>query len=154
MPAKRSRVLAAVVGAVLATVLLVPGSSAAATTDPAPRGLLQGLVLTGSCPGASSDLKNVIATARSASPWAPLTLADGNFTDLHKLLLPYSIVVTGQGLKTRHAVPELPYVRPGPAPRNPVTCVFSGATKEDGAFTVTIVGSVWGCPWWLIWKDD
>lgn len=109
----------------------------------APDQTLKGLVLSGSCPDQGSLLKNIVATPRTHHLWAPLRLWDSTFTPTGKWLFPSEITVTGEGLKTRHLTPGVTYVRPGPAPRRAVaTCVFDGATKEDGPFQVAVTGVI------------
>lgn len=134
--------------AVIAAALMLPTSATAASSPAAatapPVGLLEGLVLTGTCPGQSSDLKSVITTPLSASPWGRIHLLGSDFSDLKKVLVPHEITVTGEGLKTRHAVPGLPYTKPGRTPANPVTCVFDGATKLDGPFKIVVTGAIRG----------
>lgn len=134
-----TRRLVAGAATAIATLALVPATSAAA-----PDGSLKGLVLTGGCPGQSSELKNLIVTPQTRFLFAPLRLYDANYQPTGKWLFPYTVLVTGEGLKTRHLTPDVPYIRPGRTPANQVTCIFDGATKEDGPFTVQITGPIRG----------
>jgi hypothetical protein len=102
------------------------------------------LVLSGTCD--QPDLKNVVTSPLKANAFAPIHLLGADFTDTRKLLLPYEITVSEEGLKTRHAIP-------GPAPTNRVTCFFEGAIKKDGndvTIQVTVTGTIRGvqsgCP--------
>lgn len=124
-------------GAILAAGLLVPASAGAAGET------FKDLVLTGTCPGQASDLKSVVTAPKTDNVWAQLALLDGQtFEPIDKSLKPYEISVTGEGLKARHLLPGQVLSRPGRPPKNPVTCIFDGATKEEGAFQVTITGVV------------
>lgn len=119
------------------------------TAVAAPDQSLQGLVLSGGCPGQSSELKNLIVAPRTPFLFAPLRLLDQDFARTGKWLFPYTILITGEGLKTRHLTPGVLYTRPGWAPRTMVTCVFAGDTKdedtgENTSFQVTITGPVRG----------
>jgi hypothetical protein len=136
---RRLTVAAAAAAAAATAVALVP-AVAAATPDQS----LQGLVLSGGCPGQAGDLKNLVVAPRTPFLFAPLRLMDQDFGRTGKWLFPYTILITGEGLKTRHLTPGVLYTRPGWAPRAMVTCVFDGATKEDGPFQVTITGPVRG----------
>lgn len=79
--------------------------------------------------------------------WAPLRLGDGTtLIDVNKVLVPYSIEASGQGIsKRRHLGPGEAVTRPGPAPRDAVTCEFDGRTT-DGDFHVTVTASVMPFP--------
>jgi hypothetical protein len=124
----------------LAAAALV-GAPAAGATD----GSLKGLVLSGTCPGLSSDLKNVVVAPKTATLWAPVRIYDNQFRPTGKWLFPYRITVEGPGLKTRHLTPGEAYVRPGAGPFLPQsTCLFNGATKEDGPFQVAMTGAILG----------
>jgi hypothetical protein len=109
---------------------------------------LQGLVLDNGKCGDSSELKNVVVAPRTPYLFAPVRLFDANFTPMRTWLFPYSVkvVVVGENddvndeLKSRHLTPGETYTRPGRPPRDQVTCVFMGRTKEEGDFTVTIQG--------------
>jgi hypothetical protein len=144
----RLRSAAGVLAALLAAGLAVPATASAAerSTTAAPTGMLQGLLLSGGCPEGGSALKNVTALQRGGGLWSPLHLSGADFTDLHQVFLPSEVVVYGEGLKTRHAIPEQPYTRPGAAPADAITCTFEGATKPDGPFQVVLVGTLRGAP--------
>lgn len=129
--------LLAVCGAVAAAGLLVPAPAGAAAES------FKDLVLSGTCLGQSSDLKSVVTVPKSGSLWAPLQLVSGEtFQPLKKWLQPHEISVRGDGLKARHLLPGEVITKPGKPPKNPVTCEFEGATKEEGAFQVTIIGAL------------
>lgn len=129
--------LLALAGATLAATLLVPAPAGAVGET------LKDLVLSGSCPGAASDLKNIVTTPTTDNLWAQLALVDGvTFEPINKSLKPYEISVTGGGLRARHMLPGQVLARPGKPAKNPVTCVFDGATKEEGPFQVAITGTV------------
>lgn len=133
------RRLAAGAAVAVAVLALMP-----TTAHAAPDGSMRGLVLSGGCPDQGSELKNLIVTPQTPFLFAPLRLIDGNFQPTGKWLFPYTVLITGQGLKTRHLAPGVLYTRPGWTPANQVTCVFDGATKEDGSFTVQITGPIRG----------
>ena len=140
---QRRRLTVAAAAAVTA-VAVIP-AVATATPDQS----FQGLVLSGGCPGQAGDLKNLIVAPRTPFLFAPLRLMDQDFGRTGKWLFPYTILITGEGLKTRHLTPGVLYTRPGWAPRTMVTCVFEGATKDgdtgkDTSFQVTITGPVRG----------
>ena len=140
---RRSKLALLAAGAALAAGAVMPAAGAA-TVGAGPS--LKGLVLSGGCPGASSDLKNVLLTPRTDYLWAPLRFTSGaSFTPIDKWIFPAEITVVGEGLKTRHLGPGETFTRPWPiAPLRPVVCEFDGATKEDGAFHVQITGTVVG----------
>ena len=124
-------------GAAAVALALVPGPATAAPTD----GSLQGLVLSGTCGG--GDLKKIILAPRSPNLFAPIRIIGPDFEQTRMVLAPYTVQLSDEGLKSRHLGPEV-YMRPGKAPKNPVTCELDGATKEDGPFQVTITGRVLG----------
>ena len=132
----RSRRVTVGVVAAVAGVALIPTTASAA-----PDQSLKDLVLSGTCPPV---VKNAIVAPRTPFLFAPLRLMDQDFKPTGKWLLPYRISVTGEGLKTRHLGPGDVYTWPWRPPKNPVTCSFEGATKEDGAFQVVIEGPVLG----------
>lgn len=123
--------------AVAVTTLALAGIPVSAPA--AQSGSLRGLVLTGQC-GQSSELKNVAVVPRTPYLFAPLRLLDADLRPMRTWLFPYTVNVAGEGLKSRHLIPGETYTRPGKPPAGQVTCVFDGATKEEGAFTVTIQG--------------
>lgn len=133
------RPLALSAAAAMLATPLIAGPAPAATTD----GSLQGLTLTGGCPGEPSQLKNVYTTPRTPWLFFPMALRSSEtlrFTG--KWLVPYTITVSGQGLKSRHLDPDV-YVRPGPKPGKVSTCSFEGKTA-DGPFQVSIAGPIYG----------
>jgi len=137
----RAHGLVACAAVAAAVVALTPATATATAAD---RPSLQDLVLSGSC-GDSSELKNIIVTPRTPWLFMPVRIVDGGtFKPTGKWLFPYTVGVTGEGLKTRHMLPGQTYTRPGRPLRNQVTCFFEGATKEDGAFQVQITGSIFG----------
>ncbi|MCO5299115.1 MAG: hypothetical protein M9886_04100 [Candidatus Nanopelagicales bacterium] len=133
-----TRALCAVI---VAAALIIPASAGHAA--PPDRPSLQGLVLVGGCPEQGSDLKNLAVAPKTPFLFAPLRLLDPDATPTGKWLMPYTIQVTGPGLKSRHWTPDEVYTRPGWAPRNQVICVFEGKT-EDGPFTLQISGPIRG----------
>lgn len=148
----RLRTKAVLVGASVALIsgVATPAPAATAAT-PTPRPTLKGLVLSGTCPGSTPDLKNVMVTPTTDILWLPLRFTSTEtFQPLKKWILPakvtvVEVTVVGEGLKSRHLVPFEAYVRPGGIPPlRPVTCKFQGRTKEDGDFTVEITGTVVG----------
>ena len=58
-------------------------------------------------------------------------------------LVPYSVEVSGEGLKARHMLPGgETFTRPGVQPPNVAPpCVFTGETA-DGPFEIVIIGTV------------
>lgn len=127
----------------IAAAAFVPSASAVEAAPP-DRPSLRGLVVTGGCPGQASDLKNLVVAPKTPFLFAPLRLLDPDSRPTGKWLVPYTIQVTGLGLKSRHWTPGEIYTRPGRAPRHQVTCVFEGETHEDGAFTLHISGPIHG----------
>lgn len=126
---------------VISAVTLAAMSTVAPATAAPPDGSLRGLVLSGGCPPV---MKSAMIAPRTPYLFAPVRLIGPDFAPTHTWLFPYSVTVTGEGLKARHLTPGVTYTRPGKAPREMVTCVFDGATKEDGPFTVEITGPVRG----------
>lgn len=127
------------VGAVAAVVAaaLLPSAATAA-----PEGSLSGLLLTGE---ATCGFKTVHVAPHSPFLFAPVRLLDADFKPTGQLLFPYEVkVISGEGLKARHLVPGDTYTKPGQPPNDPVTCDFTGATKELGSFEVQITGSIRG----------
>lgn len=148
---RRSKAAVVAAGALVAAgASLAPAPAVAAASDTPS---LQGLVLTGTCPKAPSDLKNVIVSPQARSLWVPLRFTSGEtLKPLNRWILPYEVGVAGEGLKTRHLLPGESYVRPLPIkPLKPATCVFEGRTKEDGPFTVEITGTIVGSGALLGW---
>ncbi len=127
-----------VVAAVLAAVVLPSTATATAT----PRESLLGLRLLGyeTCDG----FKTVYGEALAPYMFAPVRLIGEDFEPTGQLLFPYKVIVSGEGLKARHLSPGETYIAPGPEPTDPVTCSFSGETKELGSYSVDITGSIRG----------
>ena len=152
---------ALVAGMAVAPAGAAPVGAAKAGAPSAPAPTLKGLVLTGTCPGAASDLKNVTVSPKVDYLWAPLrftSVAESTFKPLNKWILPARLTVTGneEGLKSRHMTPGDTYNRPWPIPSlRPVTCEFDGAVKttdgSDGSFHVTITGTIVGSGSLLGW---
>jgi len=127
------------IGAATATVVataLVPTTATAA-----PDQNLRGLKLRGEgCFG----MKTVIVTPNTPFLFAPLRLINAEDPKpTGKWLFPYTVSVSGEGLKTRHMFPEDTFTRPGKPPKNQVTCTFDGETG-DGEFQVEITGPIRG----------
>ena len=97
------------------------------------------------------DLESAVdcGTVKTAygQPWTPylfgpVRLLDGGRTPTG-WLVPYSVEVSGEGLKARHMLPQT-FTRPGVQPPNVAPpCVFTGATA-DGPFEIVITGTVSG----------
>ena len=131
----RHRALAAFVLALMLA-LLQPTSAVAA---PRPD-RIQAVHLISVCPfaeGESKDVSTVLLGSRLLTPYF-LFDADGTWT--RAVLMPHEVVVSGQGWKARHLLPGV-YTRPGPAPKQPVTCDFAGTTP-DGGVNLRVVGTV------------
>lgn len=155
---RRSKLALVAAGAALAAGMAMSPATAAtvgtaaggATAEPGPT--LKGLVLTGTCPGAAPDLKNVLLSPKVDYLWAPLRFSSGTtFKPLNKWIFPAQLSVTGneEGLKSRHMLSGATYTRPWPIPSlRPVTCEFDGAVKttdgSDGSFHVSITGTIVG----------
>lgn len=131
------RVLATLALAVTAVAVMPPATAAQ-------DGSLQGLVLTGDCPDQFGERTKVLVAPRTPFLFAPMRLLDTGFQPMRKWLFPYSVQVTGEGLKSRHMTPGVTYTRPGRPPKDQVTCTFVGAIKPDGEFQVTITGPIRG----------
>ena len=111
----------------------------------APDGSLRGLLLSGheTCDG----FKTVYGKPQTPYLFGPVQLLGEDFTPTGKWLIPHEITVisdAGEDLKARHLVPGETYTRPGQPPANPVTCEFTGATKEVGSFEIRITGPIRG----------
>ena len=131
----RHRALAALVVAVMIA-LAQPTSAAAAPS--ATR--VQTTQLTGVCPfaeGESKDVKTVLLADKVLLPYFLFDLKD---TWTGAVLMPYKVVASGEGLKSRHLLPG-EYTRRGPAPKNKVTCDFVGTTP-DGDINLEVEGTV------------
>jgi len=115
---------------------LQPTSAAAA---PSPH-RIQAVHLTGVCPfaeGESKDVSTVLLGNRLTTPYF-LFDARGRWT--RAVLMPYKVLADGPGLKARHLLPGV-YTRPGPAPDQPVTCDFAGSTP-DGVVDLEVEGTL------------
>ncbi len=135
MSHSRRRTLGAV--AVVVAAALVP-STATAT----PNGSLSGLLLNGED---TCGFKTVYGAPQTPYLFGPVQLLGEDFTPTGTWLFPSEVtVVSGEGLKARHLVPGETYTRPGVQPTNPVTCDFTGATKDVGSFEVQITGALRG----------
>jgi hypothetical protein len=131
------RLVVAAAAAVVAAAMLLP-SAATAAAD----GALRGLVLTGED---TCGFKTVHVAPQTPYLFAPVQLLGGDFAPTRQRLFPYQVtILSGEGLKARHLLPGEVYTRPGQRPQDEVTCVFTGATKEDGSFEVQITGTIRG----------
>ena len=154
MLSRRSKLALAAAGAALAAASAAPAAGAATVTAADLDPTLKGLVLTGTCPGQSPDLKHVLVSPKVDYLWVPLQFTQvvdsSTFKPLKKWIFPATISVTGDedGLKSRHMKSGDTYTRPWPIPSlRPVTCEFDGASKEGelrGEFHVTITGTIVG----------
>ena len=131
----RHRALAALVLALMLA-LLQPTSVAAA---PSPE-RIQAVHLTGVCPYAEGESKDVSTVLLGSRLLTPYFLFDARGTWPRAVLMPKKVVASGEGLKARHLLPG-EYTRPGPAPKQPVTCDFVGTTS-DGDVNLQVVGTV------------
>ena len=131
----RHRALAALVMALMLALLLP--TSAAAAPRPA---RIQTVHLTGVCPWAEGESKDVSTVLLGSRLLTPYFLFDASGTWTRAVLMPYKVVASGEGLKARHLLPG-EYTRPGRAPKQPVTCDFAGSTP-DGAVNLQVVGTV------------
>ena len=130
----RYRALAGLVMALMLA-LLQPTSAVAA---PRPE-RIQAVHLTGVCPYAEGESKDVSTVLLGSQLLTPYFLFDARSVP-RALLIPKKVVASGEGLKARHLLPG-EYIRPGPAPRTPVTCEFTGTTS-DGDINLQVVGTV------------
>ena len=131
----RHRALAALVlGLMLA--FLQPTSAAAA---PRPE-RIQAVHLTGVCPFAEGESKDVSTVLLGNQLLTPYFLFDARGTWTRAVLMPDTVTASGEGLKARHLVPDV-YIRPGPAPKELVTCEFVGTTP-DGDVNLLVEGTV------------
>lgn len=111
----------------------------------APDGSLSGLLLSGeeTCGG----FKTVYGAPQTPYLFGPVQLIGEDFTPTGKWLIPYEVTVISDAeadLKARHLIPGETYTRPGQPPTNPVTCDFTGASKEVGSFEIQITGPIRG----------
>lgn len=131
----RHRALAALL---LACVLaLFPATRAAATPSPGP---IQTVQLSGICPFSEGQSKEVSTVLIGKHLLAPYFLFDAKGAWTGAILMPYDVLASGEGLKSRHLLPG-EYLRPGPAPKQPITCDFAGTTP-DGNVSLHVVGGV------------
>ena len=131
----RHRALAALVLALMLA-FLQPTSAAAA---PSPK-RIQAMHLTGVCPWAENQSKDVSTVLLGSRLMLPYFLFDTRGTWTRAVLMPYKVIASGEGLKARHLLPG-EYTRPGRAPKQPVTCDFAGITP-DGDVNLQVVGTV------------
>jgi hypothetical protein len=131
----RHRALAALV-LTLMLALLQPTSAVAA---PRPD-RIQAVHLTSECPWAEGEDKDVSTVLLGSRLLTPYFLFDADGTWTRAVLMPHEVVVSGPGWKARHLLPGV-YTRPGPAPKQPVTCDFAGTTP-DGGVNLRVVGTV------------
>ena len=131
----RHRALAALVLALMLA-LLQPTSVAAA---PRPD-RIQAVHLTGVCPWAEGESKDVRSVLLGSRLMTPYFLFDVRGTWTRAVLKPHTVLASGEGLKTRHLLPG-EYIRPGPAPIQPVTCEFAGSTP-DGDVDLQVTGTL------------
>lgn len=132
----RLTVGAATIAVALAAAILPPAGAAP------PGGSLRGLLLTGSD---TCGFKTVYVAPQAPYLFAPVRLLGEDFSATGDLLRPYQVtIVTGEGLKARHLAPGETYTAPGRPPKDPVTCSFAGATKEEGEFEIMISGTIRG----------
>ncbi len=135
----RHRALAALA---LALMLALLQSTSAAATRPAQR--IQVAHLTGVCPFAEGESKDVSTVLVGDKVLLPYFLFDTGGTWTRAILMPYKVIASGDGLKARHLLPGV-YTRRGPAPKQPVTCDFAG-TNPDGDINLQVVGTVINVP--------
>jgi hypothetical protein len=122
----------AAVGVAVATCLVSPLPATAARDAGVTK-------LSGLCPWAEGASKEVTTELRSGSLLAPYKLFDDKgWTGA--TLVPYEVLATGEGLKSRHLTPGT-FTRKGAAPTDPVTCTFGGTTV-DGDIGLQVVGTV------------
>jgi len=130
-----------VVAAVLAAAVVLPSAATATAT---PRGSLLGLRLVGQ-DACDSMFKNVYGQALAPYMFAPVRLIGEDWEPTGQLLFPYEVtVLSGEGLKARHLIPDVTYTRPGPEPTGLVTCSFTGRDEELGPYEVDISGIIRG----------
>ena len=130
----RHRALAALALALMIA-LLQPTSVSAA---PSP-GRIQAVQLTGICPYAEGESKEVSTFLLGSRLLTPYFLFDARGV-ARAVLIPKKVLASGEGLKARHLLPG-EYTQGGPAPKQPVTCDFVGTTS-DGDINLQVVGTV------------
>lgn len=134
-----NRALAALVLAMMLA-LLQPNPVAAAP----PPERIQTVHLTGVCPWSEGGSKDVSTVLLGSQLLAPYFLFDPKGAWTGAVLMPYEVLASGEGLKSRHLLPG-EYTRPGPAPGQPVTCEFAG-TAPVGDVNLQVVGTVLPMP--------
>ena len=142
---RRSRALARLTALVMVLGLLLVSTSPASA-----EGSAKWLTFEGECWSSSGGSEQVlIRRAPRAGIFAAFSVS-GNRT-LVPYWLQYELVegVTAARLKSRHTFPVgTPITKPGPAPRNPVTCQFGGLLPNTGdaevPFTATVIGAMHG----------
>ena len=128
----------------VATAAIAAPIAFASPATAAPDGSLRGLVLTGED---TCGFKTVHVAPQTPYLFGPVQLIGEDLTPTGRWLFPYEVTVISdaeEDLKARHLTPGVTYTRPGQPPRNPVTCTFTGATKEVGSFEVQITGPLRG----------
>jgi len=132
----RHRALAALVLALMLAFL--PPTSAAAAPSP---DRVQAVPITGVCPYAEGESKDVTTVLLGNRLLAPYFLFDLSGRWTRAVLMPHTVIASGEGLKARHLLPDVPYTRPGPAPDQTLTCDFVGSTP-DGPVNLQVEGTV------------
>jgi hypothetical protein len=131
----RHRALAALVLALMLA-FLQPTSAGAAP----PPERIRAVHLTGVCPFAEGESKDVTSVLLGNRLLTPYFLFDTRGRWTRTILMPKTVLASGEGLKARHLLPGL-YTRSGPAPDQPVTCDFVGSTP-DGNVNLQVVGTL------------
>ncbi len=132
-----------ILGLVATAALAAPIAFASPATA-APDGSLSGLLLSGE---ETCGFKTVYGAPQTPYLFGPVQLIGEDFTPTGKWLIPYEVTVISdeeEDLKARHLIPGVTYTRPGQRPTNPVTCDFTGASKEVGSFDIQITGPIRG----------
>jgi len=131
----RHRALAAFVLALMLAFLQPTPVSAA----PSP-GRVQAVPLTGVCPWAEGESKDVTSVLLGNRMFTPYFIFDTSGRWTRAVLMPYKVIASGEGLKARHLLPG-EYTRPGRPPKQPVTCEFAGST-DDGDVSLEVEGTL------------
>ena len=131
----RHRALAAL-ALTLMLAFLQPASAVAAPSSERTKAVH----LTGVCPWAEGESKDVTSVLLGDRLMTPYFLFDSRGRWTHAVLMPYKVLADGPGLKARHLLPGT-YTRPGPAPDQPLTCDFTGSTS-DGAVNLQVEGTL------------
>ena len=130
----RHRALAALVLTLMLAVLQPTSAAAAPSPD-----RIQAVHLTGVCPWAEGESKDVSTVLLGNRLTTPYFLFDASGTWTRAVLMPHKVIASGEGLKSRHLLPG-EYTRPDRAPTQPVTCDFAGSTP-DGDVNLQVVGT-------------